>query len=163
MRDDDVRQFDSEMSASEIMRRGFQVFAALMGIVMIMLGVYFVVELFSLGYAAVTEPDRFSTVVDQWSKYIGGEEKDFVFNPQFKVSARLVALLGLGIWCLFMIWLCQMVITSGARIVYWMGTDANAIRRVLGHVFGPSVVKVVTEPGLEAPKPFEGANSNRGT
>lgn len=163
MRDDDLRRLEPELSASEMLRQGFRVFAALMGLVMIVMGVYFAVELFSLGYAAVTNPERFSTLIDQWSKYIGGEEKDFVFNPQFKVSARLFALLGLGVWAIFMIKLCQMVITSGARIVYWMGTDANAIRRVLGHIFGPSVIKVVPEPELKAPKPFEGANSNRGT
>ncbi len=51
---------------------------------------------------------------------------------------------------------------AGVRIVYWMGTDANAIRRVLGHIFGPSVIKVVREPNLKAPKPFERADPNRG-
>lgn len=162
MREDEPRGMEPEVSASELLRRTFQVVSAFLGVIMIVMGVYFVAQLFSLGYAAVTEPERFSTVIDQWAKFIGGEEKEFVFNPQFKVSPRIFAYLGLGAWAIFMIWLCKTIITSGARIVYWMGTDANAIRRVLGHVFGPSVIKVVQEPELKAPRPFEGADSNRG-
>ena len=163
VREDDIQQAEAEVSVSELLRRGFRVVAAMLGVVMIAMGVYFAAELFALGYAAVSEPERFSTVVDQWSDYIGGGEKAFVINPQVQISPRILAFFGLGGWVMLMIWLCHMIITAGARIVYWMGTDANAIRRVLGHIFGPSVIKVVREPGLTAPKPFEGADSNRGT
>lgn len=163
MRENEPPGAEPEISTGEMLRAGFRAVAALLGVVLILTGVYFAVELFSLGYAAVSEPDRFRTVIDRWAEFIGGEQEEFVFNPQFKVSPRVFAFFALGGWAVFMIWLCQMVITSGARIVYWMGTDANAIRRVLGHIFGPSVIKVVREPELKAPKPFENADSNRGT
>jgi hypothetical protein len=156
------RNAEPEVSVSEMLRRVFRVVAAMLGVVMIIIGIYFAAELFSLGYAAITEPERFSTVVDRWSEYIGGDEKTFVINPSVQISPRILAFLGLGGWVVLMIWLCQMIITAGARIVYWMGTDANAIRRVLGHIFGPSVIKVVREPNLRAPRPFESENHNQG-
>lgn len=162
MREDDPRPLETDVSASELLRRGFRVIAALAGVVLIIMGVYFIAQLFSLGYAAATEPERFRNVIDCWAEYIGGDEKVFAINPNFQISPRLLAFFGLGVWAILMIWLCQTVITTGARLVYWMGTDANAIRRVLGHIFGPSVIKVVREPNLKAPKPFEGEHSNRG-
>ncbi len=103
---------EAEISISELLRHGFRAIAAAIGVVLIVMGVYFVASLFSLGYAAVTEPERFSTVIDRWSEYIGGEEEVFEINPHFRISPRILAFLGLGVWAVLMIWLCHMVITA---------------------------------------------------
>ncbi len=156
MRDDDSRDMEPQISLTEILRNWFRVMAALFGMFLILMGLYFAAQLFGVAYSAVTAPDEFGPVVEKWSEFLGGEEPIIdVNNGQLKIKPQLFAFLALGGAGLVMLWLSMSVITTGARIVYWMGTDLDAVKRVLGSVFGPSTVQVIKEPREKRPVPFD--------
>jgi len=128
---------------------------ACFGLLLIMMGLYFASQLFGLGYAALTKPDQFGPVIDQWTEYFGGPEPIIDPRGELAISPRLFVFLALGGIVLVMLALTTSVITTGARIVYWMGTDLDAVKRVLGSVFGPSTVQVIKSPPENRPKPFD--------
>jgi hypothetical protein len=159
MRDDDSRDMEPQIALTEILRNWFRVMAALFGMFLILMGLYFAAQLFGVAYSAVTAPDEFGPVVEKWSEFLGGEEPIIdVNNGQVKINPQLFAFLALGGAGLVMLWLSMSVITTGARIVYWMGTDLDAVKRVLGSVFGPSTVQVIKEPREKRPPPFDHPN-----
>lgn len=156
MRDDDSRDMEPQVSIAEILRNSFRVMAAAFGILLILMGLYFASQLFGAAYSVVTAPDQFGPVVEKWSEFLGGDEPIIdVNNGQVKIQPQLFAFLALGGAGLVMLWLSLSVITTGARIVYWMGTDLDAVKRVLGSVFGPSTVQVIKEPREKRPVPFD--------
>lgn len=154
-----MRDFESHESAdvsiSDIARRAFTVLAALFGLGIMLAGIYFAFSLFGAAYQAVTAPERFGPVVDQWTDHLGGEEP-MLEAQGVRLKPRLVAVFVLGGCALILLWITLAVISAGARIVYWMGTDLDAVRRVLSHIFGPSTIQVVKGPQQPPPKPLSG-------
>lgn len=159
MRENEPRQMEPQVPITEILRNWFRAMAALFGIFLILMGLYFATQLFGVAYSAVTEPDQFGPVVEKWSEFFGGQEPIIdVNNGQVKISPRLFAFFALGGAGLVMLWLALSVITTGARIIYWMGTDLDAVKRVLASAFGPSTVQIIKEPSEKRPQPFDHPN-----
>lgn len=159
MRDDDSRDIEPQISIADVLRNSFRLMAALFGIFLILMGVYFAAQLFGAAYSAMTAPDNFGPVVEKWSEFLGGDEPIIdVNNGQVKIQPQLFAFFALGGAGLVMLWLSLSVITTGAKIVYWMGTDLDAVKRVLGSVFGPSTVQVIKAPSEKRPEPFDHPN-----
>ncbi len=142
-----------EFSVSDLARRAFAVVAALFGLGMMLAGVYCAFRLFDAAYSAVTAPEAFGPVVEQWTAHLGGEEP--MFEAQgVRLKPRLVAVCVLGGCSLILILITMALISTGAKIVYWMGTDLDAVKRVLRHVFGPATIQVVKGPEQNPPKPL---------
>jgi hypothetical protein len=152
MDENDLYASDHQVPVTDILRNWFRVFTTFFGLGMILLGVVFAAELFGVAYAAVAEPERFGVVLDQWAENFGGDEPMIDTGGQGSVSPRLFAFLAMGAAGLVMIILIQTLILTGARIVYWMGTDLEAVKRVLATVFGPSVIQVIKSPKDPSPK-----------
>ena len=155
----ETTETEPQISITEILRNWFRAMAALFGIFLILMGLYFASQLFGLGYAALTNPERFGPVIDQWTEYFGGPEP--IIDPQgeLAISPRVFVFVALGGIVLVMLALTTSVITTGARIVYWMGTDLDAVKRVLSSVFGPSTVQVIKSPPENRAKPFDHPDS----
>ena len=156
---DDPSGMEAEASISEVLRNWFRVTAAMFGMFLILMGLYFASQLFGVAYSALTQPDQFGPVVEKWTEFLGGDQPIIdVNNGQVKISPRLFAFLALGGAGLVMLWLSMGVITTGAKIVYWMGTDLDAVKRVLRSVFGPSTIQVIKEPRDGQPEGFDHPN-----
>ena len=153
-----MKQFEPDHSTVEplavTVRRWFPAVGALCGLAMILVGIYFAVQLFGAAYSAVTAPEPFGPVVDQWAQYLGGDQPVLEVGDEVQIGPRLLAILVLGGCTLVLLWITLAVIATGARIVYWMGTDLDAVKRVLSHLFGPSVINVVKGPDEEPPSDF---------
>jgi len=143
----------SEFSMADAARQAFTVLAALVGLGTMLAGVYFAFKLFGAAYSAVTTPELFGPIVDQWSQHLGGDQPMFEAEG-VRLSPRLGAVFVLGGCGLILLWITVAVISVGARVVYWMGTDLDAVRRVLSQVFGPSTIQVVKGPQEKPPKPL---------
>ncbi len=154
--ENEPRDMEPQIPITEILRNWFRAMCALFGLLLILMGLYFATQLFGLAYSVVTEPDQFGPVVDKWAQFFGGDEPILDLDDgKVKVSTRLFAFLALGFAGLIMISLSLSIISTGARIVYWMGTDLDAVKRVLGSVFGPSTIQVIKDPPQKPPKPFD--------
>ena len=153
-----MKQFEPDESESrplaEVLAEWFRIATTVFGLVLIGVGIYFACRIFGAAYSAVTQPEQFGPVVEQWTEFVSGGEPLMEADGRVLLSPRLVAVGVMGACTLLMIWITQAVITTGAKIVYWMGTDADAVKRVLSHVFGPSVINVVKGPTEKAATSF---------
>lgn len=143
----------TDISISDMARKVFAILAALCGLGMMLAGIYFAFYLFGAAYQGVTAPERFGPVVDQWTQHLGGEEP-MLEAQGVRLKPRLAAVFVLGGCALILLWITLAVISTGARIVYWMGTDLDAVRRVLHQIFGPSTIQVIKGPQQPEPKPL---------
>lgn len=150
-----MKPFEPDQAPAEplavIVQRWFGPLAALAGLAMMLVGLYFAFQLFAAAYAAVTAPEPFGRVVDQWTEFLSGDGPLLDVADEVHVSPRLLTVAVLAGCTLVLLWLTLAVISTGAKIVYWMASDHDAVKRVLSHVFGPSVIKVVKGP--EEPPP----------
>jgi hypothetical protein len=143
----------SEVSIADMARQAFAVLAALVGLGTKLAGIYFAFKLFGAAYSALTAPELFGPIVDQWAQNLGGDQPMFEAEG-VRLSPRLVAVFVLGGCGLILLWITVAVISVGAKVVYWMGTDLDAVRRVLSQVFGPATIQVVKGPQEKPPKPL---------
>jgi hypothetical protein len=137
-----------------ILTQWFRVATTAFGLLLIAVGIYFACRLFGVAYSAVTAPEQFGPVVEQWAEFVSGGEPILEADGRVLLSPRLVAVGVMGGCTLLMIWITQAVITTGAKIVYWMGTDVDTVKRVLSQVFGPSVINVVKGPTEKSAAPL---------
>ncbi len=156
MRQFEPAESDGERPLTEILGQWFRVATTAFGLLLIVVGVYFACRLFGAAYSAVTAPEQFGPVVDQWAEYLSGGEPLMRINDEVLVNPRPVAVAVLGFFTLVMVWITKAVITIGAKIVYWMGSEVDSVKRVLSHVFGPSVIDVVKGPTEKSAAPLGG-------
>ena len=153
-----MKQFEPDESdghpLAEILTQWFRAATTIFGLMLIAVGIYFACRLFGAAYWAVTAPEPFGPVVDQWAEYVSGGQPLLEIDNRSYINPRLIAVGVMGFCTLVMIWITKAVITTGAKIVYWMGTDVDSVKRVLSHVFGPSVINVVKGPTEEPASPF---------
>ena len=153
-----MKQFEPEKSegpkVAELIVPGFNFVTTLFGMILIAVGIYFACHLFSAAYSAITDPTPFGPAVEQWSEYISGGEPLLKIDDRVLINPRLIAIGVLGFCTLVMIWITKAVITTGAKIVYWMGNDIDSVKRVLSHVFDPTVIDVVRGPTEKPAPPF---------
>ncbi len=155
-----MKQFEPEVSddrpLAEMLSEWCRIATTIFGLLLIAVGIYFACRLFGTAYSAVTAPDTLGPAVEEWAEYLSGGEPLLEVDDRVLINPRLVAVGVLGFCTLVMIWTIKVVITTGAKIVYWMGTDVESVKRVLSHVFGPSVIDVVKGPREEPPSAFIG-------
>ena len=139
---------------AEILVQWFRAATTMFGLMLIAVGIYFACRLFGAAYSAVTAPEPFGPVVDQWAEYVSGGQPLLEIDNRSYINPRLIAVGVMGFCTLVMIWITKAVITTGAKIVYWMGTDVDSVKRVLSRVFGPSMINVVKGPTEKPAAPF---------
>jgi hypothetical protein len=153
-----MRQFEPDESEGprwvELLIPGFHAVTTLFGLLLIVVGIYFACHLFGIAYSAVMDPEPFGPAMEHWTEYLSGGQPMLEIDDRARINPRLVAVVVLGFCMLVMIWITKAVITTGAKIVYWMGTDLDSVKRVLSHVFGPSVIDVVKGPAEKPVSPL---------
>lgn len=153
-----MREFEphesTEKPLGETVRQAFRILTACFGVLLMLAGLCFAFQLFGVAYAAATSPERFGGVIEQWAGFLGGNEPVLKAGQEFQVSSRLAAALVFGGSLVVLLWLTLAVISTGARIVYWMGTDLDSVKQVLSKVFGPATIQVVKAPEAKPPKPL---------
>lgn len=155
-----MRQFEPEKSdglrVTELLVPGFHAVTTLFGLALIVVGIYFACRLFGVAYSAVMDPEPLGPAMEQWTEYVSGGLPMLEIDDRARINPRLIAVGVLGFCMLVMIWITKAVITTGAKIVYWMGNDLDSVKRVLSQVFGPSVIDVGKGPVEKPPSPFDG-------
>lgn len=153
-----MKQFEPEKydgpRFAEFIIPGFHAVTTLFGMILIAVGIYFACQLFSVAYSGVMDPEPLGPAMEHWTEYLSGGQPMLEIDGRSRINPRIVAVGVLGFCMLVMIWITKAVITTGAKIVYWMGSDLDSVKRVLSHVFGPTVIDVVKGPAEKPAAPF---------
>jgi len=111
-----MKQFEPDESdghpLAEILTQWFRAATTMFGLVLIAVGIYFACRLFGAAYWAVTAPEPFGPVVDQWAEYVSGGQPLLEIDDRSYINPRLVAVAVMGFCMLVMIWITKAVITT---------------------------------------------------
>ena len=120
------------------MGRLLRVFATLLGIVAIVVGLVYAVKIFDLVYTNLRTPGDFRGVIEQWASAVGGEELDVAFEGGRVPLASIVAVLIVGGGVVVLAWVAMGIMLTGAKIVSWTASERDAVKKILTHAFGPT-------------------------
>lgn len=111
--------------------------AAVLGIVIIVIGLVYATRMFGAIYRALQSPESFQPVREQWSQAVGGEELNITIAGSTYHVANVAAIAVLGGGAVMLSWIAMALILAGAKVVSWTAGDREAVKRILVHAFGP--------------------------
>lgn len=144
MRDHHHEEWNSNFDMDSLLSL-MRVIAAGLGVITIVIGLFYLTRIFGLVYDALHSPRDFATVFARWVDAVGGSELDINFSGDKFPAARLLATVVLGGGMLILTWITMGITFTGAKIVSWTAGDRDAIKRILRHAFGPAM-----EPAKQA-------------
>lgn len=127
----------SSESFSTMLESGVRMLASLLGIVIIIVGLFLTLKTFSLLYDGLTDPNGFAPILQQLRDAIGGDKAKIQVNGQELQLAPMLAVFTLGTGMFVLTWLSLGVMLTGAKIISWMSGEREAIKRILRHSLGP--------------------------
>lgn len=146
---------------AERMTRAMRLMAAVFGIAVMAVGLFYAIRLFTVIFETLQNPGSQAEVFHQWARMVADEEG-------FKVSvqgntvdlARFFGIAVVGGGLLILTWIAMGMMLIGAKIVSVSLGDLEAIRRILKYTFGPvyarQQARSLTE-GDPAPTPPPGS------
>src|SRR5262249_28110473 len=110
--------------------------ATLVGLGLMLIGVYFAIRIFGDIYSGLRQPERITPTIESWERIIGGKDLDITIAGQSYPAGRVPAIVILGGRCWALAYVAIGLMSAGARIVSWTATDRQAVRRILLQTFG---------------------------
>ena len=103
---------------------------AVLGIIVIIIGVVYATRIFSMVSTALQNPEAFESMLKQWVEAVGGEHLDFVV-PEVTTYhvANLVAIAVLGVGTVILGWISIGLIAVGAKVLSWSLNDRIPTKR----------------------------------
>ena len=97
---------------------------AVLGLVVIIIGIVYATRIFSMVSAALHNPGGFEAVLKSWVAAVGGDRLDFVV-PDITTyhAANLVALAVMGVGTMILAWMSIGLILVGAKVLSWSLSD----------------------------------------
>lgn len=117
--------------------QGFRTMGGLAGLVMMLTGLTYATKLLALIFNALKNPADAQATLSLWINTLNQGEINLAIPGSSYSGAPLLALLTLGALTLTLAWFCLKLITSGAHILSWLQDDADAVKKLLTHAFGP--------------------------
>lgn len=129
-------QEESFAASVEKLRDALRVIATLIGVIAIVVGLFFAIRLFGALYSGLAKPEKFDSTIDKWEMTLGGEDMDLIIEGRNYPFARPLAIALLGGGTFLLVWIVLGIMITGAKIVSVTTSDMEAIKRILRHAFG---------------------------
>jgi hypothetical protein len=113
--------------------------ASLLGLVVIVIGLYFSVRTFLIIRDTVRDPTGAQETFAQWNEALGGDKLEIRFEGDLVPLAPILGLVAVGGGCVLMCWLSLGIMVAGAKIISWSTGDREAVRQILREVLGSRV------------------------
>jgi len=145
---DDPRDLRREMRPGSVEDRGggagiheamgsvVRMLASGLGIVAIVIGLYFATKIFLGVYDAVKSPEDFQALFAQWVDAVGGKQLDVKLESGTFPLAHVLATAVLGLATMVLAWIATGIMLTGAKIVSWTSSEREAVKRILKYTFG---------------------------
>ncbi len=130
-------------STLQSLKASSSLIASIVGIVIILYGFKFCIDIFTLIYGAFTEPKQIAAILDQWAQTPALKSLTFTLGKQTFALAHLFAIIIGGGCALLLAWLAIAMMQTGAKIVSWTTGEREAIKKILQNAFGPSMKPVI--------------------
>lgn len=111
---------------------------AIVGFVIIGIGISYVTRIFGHVLDALREPDQVRPVFEAWAAMLGGDSLH-ITTPDFSFPlSPVLAVICLAGGVVILVWIGSMIIQAGGKIVALAIGDADAVKAILKRTFGRS-------------------------
>jgi hypothetical protein len=113
--------------------------ATSIGLVILLIGLKYAIDIFQLIFALLESPSRLTGVIQQTAASIGGSAFDLRLEDRSVPLANLMALTAYGCGALLLAWLTLALMHTGAKIISLTAGDRRAVKQLLQSAFGGSL------------------------
>lgn len=117
---------------------GVRLVVTILGIIVILVGLWLAIKIFGAIYSAATGPEAFAPTIKQWTEAVGGEKLKLTYTGGELQLAPVLAILFLGGSGFLLTWLAMGIMLTGAKIIAWTSGEREAIKRILQQAFPPT-------------------------
>lgn len=110
--------------------------ASAVGIVTIVVGLWFAIKLFGAIAEGLQSPEAYRDSIQQWTALVGGEGLKVKLGEQEFALGPVIALAAIGLGLVLLTWLSLGIMLTGAKIVSWSSGEREAVKRILQQAFG---------------------------
>ncbi len=129
------RQDDGVFTQSNL-RVGANLFITLVGVLMVLIGLYFAIKLFYRIFDALLYPEHIRELLVAWAQTMEWHVLEFDLQGKTLSFGRSFALVVLGIGGFLLVSIALAVIRTGARIIAFATEEREAIKDILQYSLG---------------------------
>ena len=137
------------MPAVETIQKIISLLATCIGLVVILIGLKYAMDIFQLIFNILQSPDSLTGPIQQMASSIGGHAFDLKLTDRTVPLANIMALMFYCCGALLSAFLTLAVMHTGAKIVSLTAGDRSAVKQLLQSAFGSSLQP---KPGTEDKK-----------
>jgi hypothetical protein len=130
-----VRQ-DEGVFTKENLRVGANLFITLIGVLMVLIGLYFSVKLFFRIFDALLYPEHIRELLMAWSQTMEWHVLEVDFQGKTLSFGRSFALVVIGVGGFLLVSIALAMVRTGARIIAFATEEREAIKDILQYSLG---------------------------
>jgi len=128
----------------ETMKNVVSLFATCLGLVVIIIGLKYAMDIFQLIFTILNSPAHLTEPIHQLAESIGGSAFDYRTAERTIPFANIMALTVYCCGVLLIAWLTLALMHTGAKIVSLTAGDRSAVKKLLQSAFGSRMKPKVT-------------------
>ncbi len=136
---------DNSPSTVQSLKAFISLAASIAGIVIMLYGFKLCIDIFTLIYGALTEPEQIASVINQWAQTPALKSLTFTLGERTFSMAHISAIIIGGGCALLLGWLAISIMQTGGRIISWTSNEEEAIKKILKSAFGPGMKAVIPQ------------------
>lgn len=125
----DAKQTD--LPIGDMLQQVVRFGGAIIGIVLIVMGLAFVVKIFGVIAGTLTAPGNIRTLVEDWTRVIGNDQLTVLYEGKEIAVGPVIAVGILGVGGLVLASISMQLITNGAKVISITLGDREAIKQLL--------------------------------
>ena len=126
-------------SVVEIIRNIISLLATCVGLVVIIIGLKYAMDIFQLIFSILKSPTYLTDPIQQMAGVIGGSALELSWEGRAAFLANLLALVVYFCGILLCAWLTLALMSTGAKIISLTAGDRSAVKKLLQGAFGNSM------------------------
>lgn len=123
-----------DLPIGDILQQVVRFGGAIVGIVLIVIGLTFVLRIFGVIVATLNSPGNIRTLVEDWTRIIGNEQLNVLYEGKEIVVGPVIAVGILGVGALVLVSISMQLITNGAKVISITMGEREALKQLLKQV-----------------------------
>ncbi len=132
-------KYEEPASGMETFKKITVMAATCIGLLIILIGLKYTVDIFNLIYDALKEPEQLHEILVRLGENIGGDALDVTVGKKTIPISMIMALMVFCGGAVVLAWLAMALMQTGGKIVSWTAGDREAVKKILQYAFGDAM------------------------
>ncbi|MHC4531689.1 MAG: hypothetical protein ACYSXD_09035 [Planctomycetota bacterium] len=123
-------------STSHALLNKLRLITAVLGIMLIIIGLVYAVKMFSAIYTTLQNPEDVQPLIDRWTVAIGASGLSFTIGENTYNITKPFVIIILGVGSVVLAHIAIGLVIAGAKVISWTTGEREAVKKILTHAFG---------------------------